>query len=160
MTLIKEVKLNGFQTQKSIQPIHCISLFVKGKLLSCDCTKSPKNHYLTYIGLCLSKMNHEPKRYIADIEIPEGFATIDCEVEVLDPQTDQARITLILASCSYKNEETEPVQGNLTLREELDLFLEAIRITDRKDLKGVIEELLREAYGKEADITVSSIDMD
>jgi hypothetical protein len=105
-------------------------------------------------------MNDNSIRYIAEIEIPEGFATIDCEVEVLDDQTDQAQITLILASCSYKNEKTTPVQGNLTLRDELDLLLEAIRITDRKDFKAVIEELLREAYGEEADITVSSIDMD
>jgi hypothetical protein len=105
-------------------------------------------------------MNHEPARYIAEIESPEGFATIDCEIEVSDNETDQAQITLILASCSYKNEKTKPGQGNLTLREELDLFLEATRITDRKDFKAVIEELLREAFGNEADITVSSIDMD
>ena len=39
-------------------------------------------------------MNDLPIRYIAEIEIPEGFATIDCEVEVLDHQTNQAQITL------------------------------------------------------------------
>jgi hypothetical protein len=105
-------------------------------------------------------MIHEPTRYIAEIEILEGFATIDCEVEVLDNETDQAQITLILASCSYKNEKSKPGQGNLTLREELDLFLEAIRVTDRKDFEAVIEELLWDAYGEEADITVSRIDMD
>lgn len=105
-------------------------------------------------------MNHEPARYIAEIEIPEGFATIDCEVEVLDNQTNQAKITLILASCSYKIQEIQPAQGQLTLREELDLFSEAIRITDGKDFKSVIGDLLREAYGKKADITVSCIDMD
>ena len=37
-------------------------------------------------------MNHEPARYIAEIEIPEGFAIIDCEIEVLDNETDQAQI--------------------------------------------------------------------
>jgi hypothetical protein len=105
-------------------------------------------------------MNHEPARYIAEIEIPEGFATIDCEIEVSYNETDQAQITLMLASCSYENEKTKPGQGNLTLREELDLFLEAIRVTDQKDFKAVIEELLREAYGKKAEITISSIDMD
>ena len=105
-------------------------------------------------------MNHEPTRYIAEIEIPKGFATIDCEIEVLDDETQQTQITLILASCSYKNEKTKPGRENLTLREELDLFLEAIRVTDRKDFKAVIEQLLREAYGEDADITVGSIDMD
>ena len=105
-------------------------------------------------------MNELPIRYIAEIEIAEGFATIDCEIELLDNQPDEAQITLILASCSYKDQEIQPVQGHLTLREELDLFLEAIRITNRKDFKAVIEELLREAYGEEADIAVSSIDMD
>jgi hypothetical protein len=105
-------------------------------------------------------MNHEPARYIAEIEIPEGFATIDCEVEVLDTQTNQSRITLILARCTYKNEKARPEQETLTLREELDLFLESIRVTDRKDLRTVIEELLREAYGNEADISLNRIDMD
>ena len=105
-------------------------------------------------------MNDNSIRYIAEIEIPEGFATIDCEIELLVNETYQYQITLILASCSYKNEKTKRGIGNLTLREELDLFLEAIRITDRKDFKAVIEELLREAYGQEANITVNSIDMD
>lgn len=105
-------------------------------------------------------MNHEPKRYIAEIEIPEGFATIDCEVEILDTQTNQSKITLILARCSYKNEKTRPNHANLTLREELDLFLEAVRVTDRKDFRAAIGELLSEAYGKNADITISSIDLD
>lgn len=105
-------------------------------------------------------MNHEPTRYIAEIELPEGFATVDCEVEGLDPQTNQSQVTLILAGCSYQNEKTKPGQINLTLREELDLFLEAIRVTDRKDFKAVIEELLREAYGEGADITINSIEMD
>ena len=105
-------------------------------------------------------MNDLPIRYIAEIEIPEGFATIDCEVEVLDHQTNQAQITLILGSCSYKNQKKPPIKGNLALREELDFFLEAIRITDRKDFNAVIDELLREAYGEEAGITVSRIDMD
>jgi hypothetical protein len=105
-------------------------------------------------------MNHEPARYIAEIEIPEGFAIIDCEIEVSDNETDQAQITLILASCSYKNIKPNPGQENLTLREELDLFQEAIRLTDQKDFRVVIEELLRKAYGEEADITVSSIDID
>lgn len=105
-------------------------------------------------------MKNNSIRYIAQIEIPEGFATIDCEIEVLDNETDQAKITLILASCSYNNEKTKPGQGNLTLREELDLVLEAIRITDQKDFRAVIEKLLREAYGKKADIAISEIDMD
>lgn len=105
-------------------------------------------------------MNDNSIRYIAEIELPEGFATVGCEIEVLANETDQAQITLILASCSYKNEKTKPGRENLSLREELDLFQEAIRITDRNDFKAVIEELLREAYGKEADITVSSIDLD
>ncbi len=105
-------------------------------------------------------MNHEPARYIAEIEITEGFATIDCEIEASGSETEQAQITLILASGSYKNEKTKPGKENLTLREELELFQEAIRITDRKDFEAVIEELLREAYGKKAEITISRIDMD
>jgi hypothetical protein len=105
-------------------------------------------------------VNNNSFRYIAQIEIPEGFATIDCEIELLDNQPDEAQITLILASCSYKDQEIQPVQGNLTLREKLDFFLETIRITARKDFNAVIEGLLREAYGEGADITVSSIDID
>ncbi len=112
------------------------------------------------LDICLHIMNHKPKRYVAEIEIPEGFATVDCEVEVLDPETDQARITLILASCSYKRKKTQTNEANLSLREELDLLGEAIRITDQKNFKAIIEELLREAYGQKADITVSSVDMD
>lgn len=105
-------------------------------------------------------MNHEPSRYIAQVEIPDGFATIDCEIEGPASKAGHVRITLILASCSYKTVKTKPGQENLTLREELDLFQEAIRLTDRKDFKTLIDELLREAYGEKAEITISRVDMD
>ncbi len=105
-------------------------------------------------------MGSDPKRYIAEIEIPEGFATIDCEIEYSSENTHNTQIRFLLSNYSYEIPNNPRPQGNLTLREELDYDFEAVRTTDQKDIIAVINEHLREAYGDDADITVSSIDMD
>ena len=105
-------------------------------------------------------MNNNPNRYIAEIEIPEGLVTIDCEIEFLENNTDQTQIRFLLSNQTYEIPNNPRPQGGLTLREELESDLKAIRTTDRKDISEVIQEHLQEAYGEEADITVSSIDMD
>ncbi len=105
-------------------------------------------------------MENEPKRYIAEIEIPEGFATIDCEIEFVENNKDRAQIRFLLANHTYEVPDNPRTKEYISLREELEYDFESVRFTDKKDISKVIEELLREAYGEEADITVSSIDMD
>lgn len=103
-------------------------------------------------------MRKDVNRHIAEIEMPEGFTSIDCEIEYLNESNTTIRF--YLNNVNYDVQVHNSGGEYLTFREELELNFELVIKTGRKDIPAYIEEILRDAYGGDADITVRDIDMD
>lgn len=103
-------------------------------------------------------MREDVSRYIAEIEMPDGFASIDCEIEYSNKS--KTTIRFLLNNLNYDVQVHISESKDLTFRKELELNSEVIIKTDKKDIQAYIEEILRDAYGKDTDITVRDIDMD
>lgn len=98
-------------------------------------------------------MQEQTSRYVADIEIPEGIVSIDCEVR----NGDKAEILFILNSSTCEINENPPVgdfRGSLESRGEI--LVEA----ETDDPEAFIRKTLSAAYGPLADITLTDTDTD
>ncbi len=104
-------------------------------------------------------MGNDKSRYIAEIEIPDGYISIDCEVDLIDQEKPRFQINFYLNSSSLNIQSTEDYEGK-PLRKELENKLQAVRVTDVKNVRKYIEGILRVEYGEQADIQVSEIEFD
>lgn len=98
-------------------------------------------------------MQEQTSRYVADIEVPEGIVSIDCEVR----NGDKPEILFILNSSTCKGTENPPVgdfRGSLEKRGEI--LVEA----ETNDPEAFIRKTLSAAYGPLADITLTDTDID
>ncbi len=104
-------------------------------------------------------MGIDKSRYIAEIEIPDGYISIDCEVDLIDQEKPRLQINFYLNSSSLNIQSTEEYEGK-PLRKELENELQAVRVTDVKNVREYIEGILRVEYGEQADIQLSEIEFD
>lgn len=98
-------------------------------------------------------MQGQNSRYVADIEIPEGIVSIDCEVR----SGDKPEVLFILNSSTCEGNEDPPVgdfRGSLENRGEI--LVEA----GTDDPEAFIRKTLLAAYGPLADITLTDTDTD
>ena len=98
-------------------------------------------------------MQEQPSRYVADIEVPEGIVSIDCEVR----SGKKTEILFILNSSTCGgdgNPSAEGFRGSLESRREILVEAE----TDDPD--AFIRKTLSAAYGPLADITLTDTDTD
>ena len=98
-------------------------------------------------------MQEQTLRYVADIEIPEGIVSIDCEVR----NGEKTRILFILNGSTYKGNENPPA-GNF--RDSLESHGETLVETETDDPATFIRKTLSAAYGSLADITLTDTDID
>ena len=99
------------------------------------------------------------ERYIAEIELPDGIASIDCEVHITKGEIEKD-IKFFLNFFNYNLESNLVRNDKLTIRQQLDLNFEAEIQTKREDLKIFIMEVLRESYPDAVDIILREIEMD
>jgi len=104
-------------------------------------------------------MGNDKSRYIAEIEIPDGYISIDCEVDLIDQEKPRFQINFYLNSSSLNIQSTEEYEDK-PLRKELENERQAVRVTDVKNVRKYIERILRVEYGEQADIQVSEIEFD
>ncbi|MXZ48654.1 MAG: hypothetical protein F4235_04290 [Candidatus Dadabacteria bacterium] len=98
-------------------------------------------------------MQEQTSRYVADIEVPEGIVSIDCEVR----NGDKPEILFILNSSTCEGTENLPggdFRGSLEDRGEI--LVEA----ETNDPEAFIRKTLSAAYGPLADITLTDTDID
>lgn len=98
-------------------------------------------------------MQEKTLRYVADIEVPDGIVSIDCEVR----SGEKTEILFILNNSTYegnKNPAVEDFQGSLESRGEI--LVEA----ETNDPEAFIRKTLSAAYGPLADITLTDTDTD
>ncbi|MCY4262434.1 MAG: hypothetical protein OXC97_03855, partial [Candidatus Dadabacteria bacterium] len=96
-------------------------------------------------------MREQPLRYVADIEVPEGIVSIDCEVR----SRSKTEILFIL-NRSTCGEYTKAG----SFRSSLENCGESLVETETNDPEGFIRETLLAAYGHLADITLTQTDTD
>lgn len=98
-------------------------------------------------------MQEQTSRFVADIEVPEGIVSIDCEVR----NGNKAEFLFILNSSTCEGNENPPAgdfRGSLESRGEI--LVEA----ETDDPEAFIRKTLSAAYGPLADITLTDTDTD
>ena len=98
-------------------------------------------------------MHEDASRYVADIEIPEGIVSVDCEVR----NGDKTKILFILNSSTCEGTEN-PSAGDF--RGSLESRGEILVETETDNPEGFIRKTLSAAYGPLADITLTDTDTD
>ncbi len=98
-------------------------------------------------------MREPSLRYVADIEIPEGIVSIDCEVR----SGGRTEILFILNSSTC---ETPGAASTGDFRGSLEGRGEILVETETDDAEGFIRKTLVAAYGHLADITLTQTDTD
>ena len=98
-------------------------------------------------------MQEQTSRYVADIEIPDGIVSIDCEVR----SGKKTEILFILNSSTCEGNEN-PAAGDFrgSLESRGEILVEA----ETDDPESFIRETLSATYGPLADITLTDTDTD
>lgn len=100
-------------------------------------------------------MPAKTERYVVEIDVPEGYLSIDCDIEYSD-------VTVIKIFLNQSSVSKENFTGNKRSRfvEKL-MDYEDIEIkTARKDIREYLTELLRNEFGDNPDILIRDIDLD
>ena len=100
-------------------------------------------------------MEIEKIRHVAEIEIPEGYISIDCETEAGDINVVKLfpNQTSIDKNSSLIKNSTEFMQ-KLINNIEIELALESY------DTVVLLNEFFREEFGKSADISITEVEYD
>ncbi len=98
-------------------------------------------------------MQKQTLRYVADIEIPEGIVSIDCEVRT----GEKTQFLFILNSSTSEGAES-PLGRDF--RDSLENQGEILIETETDDPEAFIRRTLSVAYGSLADITLTDTDTD
>lgn len=98
-------------------------------------------------------MQDQTSRYVADIEVPDGIVSIDCEVR----SGEKTEILFILNSSTCEGNENPPAGD---FRGSLESHGEILVKTETNDPEVFIRKTLSAAYGPLADITLTDTDTD
>ena len=98
-------------------------------------------------------MQEQTSRFVADIEVPEGIVSIDCEVR--SGEKTEILFTLNSSTCELDEDSSSgDFRGSLENRGEI--LVEA----ETDDPEAFIKKILSVAYGPLADITLTDTDTD
>ena len=98
-------------------------------------------------------MQDQTSRYVADIEVPDGIVSIDCEVR----SGEKTEILFILNTSTCEGNETPPAGD---FRDSLESRGEILVEAETGDPETFIRKILLAAYGPSADITLTDTDTD
>ena len=98
-------------------------------------------------------MQDQISRYVADIEVPDGIVSIDCEVR----SGEKTEILFILNSSTCEGDESPPTED---FRNSLESRGEILVKAETNDPEAFIRKTLLAAYGPLADITLTDTDTD
>ena len=91
-------------------------------------------------------------RYVAEIELPSGFISIDCEVTSADKHI--ISLQLNQTTLSYNEGELTP------FKEELINNNEVVIEYSSKDVKGFLTDLFKNEFTGYSDISLTEVDTD
>ena len=100
-------------------------------------------------------MSLENSRYVAEIDLPEGYLSIECEI--LYGTENSIKIFINQTSIdkdSYLKEFSSEFKNQLLNETDLELR------TKRMDIENFLNEVMLEEFGADADILIRDIDSD
>ena len=100
-------------------------------------------------------MSQGNKRYVAEIEIPEGYISIDCETEI--GETNIVKLFLNQTSIDnsdFLNKHNSVFMQKLISNIEFEMALESC------DTVVLLNGFFREEFGKNADISITEVEYD
>ena len=100
-------------------------------------------------------MSLENSRYVAEIDLPEGYLSIECEI--LYGTENSIKIFINQTSIdkdSYLKEFSSEFKNQLLNETDLELR------TKRMDVENFLNEVMLEEFGADADILIRDIDSD
>ena len=98
-------------------------------------------------------MQEQTSRFVADIEIPEGIVSIDCEVR----NGEKTEFLFILNGSTCEGDGNPPTGG---FRDALENRGEILVEAETDNPEAFIRKTLSAAYGPLADITLTDTDTD
>ena len=98
-------------------------------------------------------MQEQTLRFVADIEVPDGIVSIDCEVR----SGEKTEFLFILNSSTCEENESPPIGD---FRDALENRGEILVEAETDDPEAFIRKTLSVAYGPLADITLTDTDTD
>lgn len=101
-------------------------------------------------------MSFENSRYVAEIEIPEGYISIDCETE-FGGDVNVLKFYLNQISVDRDN---YLLQNPSKFKKELLTNLEFELLTERDEIEKILREIMIKEFGTEANIHISDVDSD
>ena len=100
-------------------------------------------------------MSFQNNRYVAEIDLPEGYLSIECEITYGSENTINFFINQSsIDKDSYLREFSSEFKNQLL--NETDVKLK----TNRFDIEILLNEFMRKEFGVEADILIRDIDSD
>jgi len=100
-------------------------------------------------------MPFENKRYIAEIDLHDGYISIECEIEF----GSENKINIFLNQSSvdkdgYLRDFSSEFKYKLLNYIDIELF------TERMDVENLLNEIMIEEFGVDADILIRDVDSD
>ena len=101
-------------------------------------------------------MTNEVKRYVVEIDIPDGYISIDCDIEYEGTTTI---INLFLNQSSLDYEKFIEKYGSDFIKKLLG-YEDLTITTERADIEEYLNELLVNEFGIDSDILIRDVDLD
>lgn len=100
-------------------------------------------------------MSFKNNRYVAEIDLPEGYISIDCEIEF----GVENAIKFFLNQSSV-DKDTYLLESYSEFKHRLLNYIDLELLTERMDIENLINEIMLKEFGANADILIRDVDFD
>ena len=100
-------------------------------------------------------MSFNNSRYVAEIDLPEGYISIDCEIEF----GDENSIKFFLNQSSV-DKDIYLLGSSSEFKHQLLNYIDLELLTERMDIENLLNEIMLEEFGANADILIREVDSD
>ena len=100
-------------------------------------------------------MSFKNSRYVAEIDLPEGYISIDCERE----GGGENAIKFVLNQSSV-DKDIYLLESSSEFKYQLLNYIDFELLTERMDIENLLNEIMLEEFGANADILIRGVDSD
>ena len=100
-------------------------------------------------------MSLKNSRYVAEIDLPEGYISIECEII-----TGSKNIIKFFLNQNSVDKESYLLLSNSPFKNKLLNYEDIEVVSERMDVENLLNEIMFEEFGEDADILIRDIDSD